>query len=106
MTLFRVLCVGLFLLPVRFAFALTLEREETLMSTRVQAVLCGPDRQALEAAMEAVFSEVAKAEERMSFWRSDSEIARINRSAGVPPVRVSPELFRLIDEALSISRVL
>jgi thiamine biosynthesis lipoprotein len=105
LALFCFVCVVLLLLPVRSAFALTLEREEILMGTQVQAVLCGPDRQALEGAMEAVFSEVAKAEERMSFWRQDSEIARINRSAGVSPVRVSPELFRLIEEALSISRM-
>jgi FAD:protein FMN transferase len=105
LALLHFVCVGLFLLPIRFGFALTLEREEMLMSTPVQAILCGPDRTVLEGAMEAVFSEVAKVEQMMSFWQKDSEIARINRSAGVRPVRVSPELFGLIEEALSISRV-
>jgi len=95
---------ALFLQP-DCSLALTLEREKTLMGTSVQIILAGPDRKVLEEAMDAGFSTISNVEKSMSFFEADSEIAEINRCAGLRPVRVSPDLFGLIQEALSFSEL-
>ena len=51
-------------------------------------------------AIQNAFNEIQRMEELMSTRIPGSEISKINRSAGLRPVPVSPEVFDVIDRAL------
>ncbi len=50
-------------------------------------------------------SEITRIEKIISSWDSNSETSEINRNAGIKPVKVSEELFNLIERALAISKL-
>ena len=56
-----------------------------------------------EGACVAVFAEFARLEGLFSEWRPESELGRVNASAGVVPVAVSPEVFAILERALEVS---
>lgn len=57
---------------------------------------------ALERIEEAI-AEISRIEKLLSTFNEDSSICQINRNAGIAPVRVDAETYRLIDRALQIS---
>jgi FAD:protein FMN transferase len=67
------------------------------MATRFEIVLYGKDTVSLRAAAEEALDEVQRIESKISIYRSDSEIAHLNARAAHEPVRVSPEVFRLLE---------
>ncbi|MFK5974298.1 MAG: FAD:protein FMN transferase [Flavobacteriaceae bacterium] len=50
-------------------------------------------------------AEIRRIEKMISSWDSDSETALINKNAGIKPVEVSHELFKLIERAKQISEI-
>ena len=50
-------------------------------------------------------SEISRIEALISSWKPTSETSNINKNAGVSPVKVSKELFNLIQRALKISNL-
>jgi thiamine biosynthesis lipoprotein len=73
--------------------AATVERRLTLMGTALEIAVEAPDRQAALAASERAVAALEAAEARLSTWRSDTELARLNRSPAGEPVGLSPALF-------------
>ena len=73
------------------------------MGTEFQAVLAGKDPDFLRDAGNDALDEVERLEERLSHYRSDSEICDLNLRAPYGPVRVEPGLFRLIRRAVRLS---
>src|SRR5947209_4302349 len=69
------------------------------MATRFEIALYGEDPVALRAAAEEALDEVERLENKLSLYRPDSEIAHLNARAAEEPIRVSPELFRLLGHA-------
>jgi thiamine biosynthesis lipoprotein len=69
------------------------------MATRFEVVLHGDDPVALRAAGDEALAEVERLEGRLSLYRQDSEIAHLNSRAALEPVRVSPDVFRLLQLA-------
>jgi len=67
------------------------------MATRFELVLHGADAAALRAAGEEVLNEVDRLENQLSLYRPGSEIAQLNARAAREAVRVSPELFALLE---------
>jgi FAD:protein FMN transferase len=57
----------------------------------------------IRQAIERAIMEVRRLEELIATWREDSEVSRINRSAGRAPVRVGADTFGLIDKSLGMS---
>ena len=57
-----------------------------------------------EPAIEDAFREIARLEEVLSEWRSDSEISRINQNAGRSPVAVGEDVFRVVKAGVDVSR--
>ena len=49
--------------------------------------------------------EISRIEALISSWKTTSETSNINKNAGVSPVKVSKELFNLIQRALQISNL-
>jgi len=58
----------------------------------------------MEAAVDAAFEEVRRLDEMLSNYRADSEWSEVNRHAAEKPVKVSPELFRLLSDCVAYSR--
>lgn len=50
-------------------------------------------------------SEIRRIEKLISSWSDQSETSKINRNAGVKPVKVSMELFDLIERCLKVSEL-
>jgi thiamine biosynthesis lipoprotein len=89
--------------PIVFPMALvTLARHA--MATRFEIALYGNDPVALRAAGEEALDEIERLEARLSLFRPTSEIAHLNSLAARQPVRVTPELFALLQRAEKISK--
>jgi FAD:protein FMN transferase len=68
------------------------ERRVMLMGTSLEIVVEAADRQAGLAASERAVAALERAEARLSTWRDDSELARLNQAAAGEPVPLSPDL--------------
>jgi len=69
------------------------------MATRFELVLHGDDAIALRAAGEEALNEIDRLENQLSLYRPGSEIAQLNARAAREAVRVTPELFALLQHA-------
>lgn len=76
------------------------------MGTVVRLTLWTDDEARAAAARRAVFDEFDRIDQRMSSWRSDSDVAKINAAAGTGKwTAVDPEVFELIDRSQKMSRL-
>lgn len=73
------------------------------MATRFEIVLHGGNPVALRAAGEEALDEIERVEALLSLYRNTSEIAHVNARAAREPVRVSPPVFRLLEQARRLS---
>src|SRR4051812_15702904 len=73
------------------------------MATRFEIVLHGEDPVALRAAGEEALEEIDRIEAQLSLYRPTSEIAHLNARAARAPVRVTPSLLRLLQQAQQLS---
>ncbi len=69
------------------------------MATRFEIVLHGENPVALRAAGEEALEEIDRLEAQLSLYRPSSEIANLNARAAREPVRVTPPLFALLEQA-------
>ena len=69
------------------------------MATRFEIVLHGGNPVALRAAGEEALDEIERVEAQLSLYRDTSEIAHVNARAAHEPVRVTPPVFRLLEQA-------
>jgi len=83
---------------------LRLEKSADAMGSTYSIALYGTDRAVMEEAADAAFDEVKRLDEMLSNYKLESEWSRINRLAAEKPVRVSPEMFRLLAACLEYSR--
>jgi thiamine biosynthesis lipoprotein len=74
------------------------------MATRFEIVLHGGNPHALRAAGEEALEEIFRVESQLSLYRPDSEVARVNREAHQRAVRVTPALFKLLEQARELSQ--
>jgi FAD:protein FMN transferase len=64
----------------------------------------GSDAGALPAILEEALDEVDRIDRLMSHYKADSALSRLNREASRGPVKVDPELFDFIAEAMRYQR--
>lgn len=69
------------------------ERRVMLMGTSLEIVVEAADRAAGLVASERAVEALEAAESRLSTWRDDTELARLNRAPFGEPVPLSPALF-------------
>jgi thiamine biosynthesis lipoprotein len=74
-----------------------------LMGTRVSVDLWHEDEQRGRELVQTVLAEYRRIDERMSTYKDDSVLSRVNRDAATMPVPVSDELFELLRRALELS---
>jgi thiamine biosynthesis lipoprotein len=92
------LACGLVVAPVA-AKAGIHQSAQALMGTRVDLTLQGDDSVALPSAALAAFDEMTRLTDMMNRYRSTSVVNAINLAAGLQPVSVPPELFRVLQMA-------
>ncbi len=81
-----------------------LESSIDAMGSTFTVVALGPDRIRLEAAVEQALEEAQRLDSLLSNYKPRSEWSRVNREAAAGPVRVSPELFRLLEACAAYSQ--
>jgi thiamine biosynthesis lipoprotein len=74
------------------------------MATRFEVLLQGEDAVRLRAAAEEALDEIERLEAQLSLFVPTSEISHVNRRAAAGPVRVSPPVFRLLEQAQRLWR--
>src|SRR5688572_18864193 len=100
---FRLLLVAVFLPDAAQADWIT--RSEPSMGTRCSVELWSDDKAAGEAAMTSVFDDMKRIDRLMSTWKEDTEVSRVNREGSKHPVKISPELFRLLQVSVEYSEL-
>jgi len=76
-----------------------------IMGTAVSVELWSDDEAAAHAAIEAVMQEMVRIDETMSPYIETSELALINRDAVQHPVKISAEMFHLLQTSLHYSEI-
>jgi thiamine biosynthesis lipoprotein len=69
------------------------------MATRFEIVLHGENPASLRAAGEEALAQIEQLEAQLSLFRAGSEIAHLNARAAQGPIRVTPGLFALLQQA-------
>ena len=81
----------------------TLALARNAMATRFEVLLHGENEILLRAAGEEALREIDRLEAQLSLYRPTSEISRVNAFAALEAVRVTPEVFRLLQQAKQLS---
>ncbi|GAB5472213.1 MAG: FAD:protein FMN transferase [Maribacter sp.] len=76
-----------------------------LMGSRFDITVLAIDEELGYINIEEAAAEITRIEKIISAWDENSETALINRNAGIRPVKVSLELFKLIERSKQISEL-
>ncbi len=76
-----------------------------LMGSRYEITVVANTPEEGDRSIDLAVDEISRIEKMISSWDSNSQTSKINRNAGVAPVKVDAELFQLIERALQISKV-
>jgi len=79
--------------------------DDGIMGTRIIVELWSEQPAAGEHAIDAVLAEMRHIDADMSTYKPDSEVSRVNAGAAQHPVKISAELFGLLETALEYSRI-
>lgn len=80
-------------------------REMRLMGNRFEISVVGSDTVWAHNCIDGAAAEINRVEKLLSTLSDDSKVTEINRNAGIKAVKVSAEVFRLIERALEISEL-
>jgi len=75
------------------------------MGTAISVELFAESRERAEMAIATVMAEMHRIDAAMSPHKAGSELSRINRTAADGPVRISEEMYRLIERAQAFSEL-
>jgi thiamine biosynthesis lipoprotein len=76
-----------------------------LMGNRFEISVVGNDPVWADNCIDNAVTEISRVEKLLSAFSNDSKINEINRKAGVMPVKVDAEIYKLIDRSLKISEL-
>lgn len=81
------------------------EREEAryVMGTVATVRAAAPDSAIALAALDAAWRAFAQVDARMSTWRDDSDLSRVNAGASAAPVAAPPDLVQVVATALQVA---
>jgi thiamine biosynthesis lipoprotein len=98
--------VAMLALEKTLANNLSVFRHETrLMGTEFEISVVGDNHAWANDRINSAIAEISRIEKLLSAFGDDSQVNTINGNAGIQPVKVSGEIFRLIDRALKISEL-
>lgn len=81
-----------------------MEKSADAMGATFTVALYGTDRASMEAAADAGLAEAQRLDALLSNYRPESEWSQVNRTAATRPVKVSAELFHLLEACQDYSR--
>jgi len=81
------------------------KRTLKLMGSRFDITVVANSENEGNQFIDLAVSEISRIEKVISSWDPNSETSSINKNAGIQPVKVSEELFKLIERALAISKL-
>jgi len=87
------------------AHAEWITRNEAIMGTRCAVELWSDDEARGEAAITSVFDDMKRIDRLMSTWKEETEISKVNREGSKHPVKISQELFRLLQVSVEYSEL-
>jgi len=76
-----------------------------LMGTAFEITVVAPNEDIGYINISEAVAEIERIEKIISSWNPDSETSLINKNAGIRPVKISAELFGLIERAIKISEI-
>lgn len=79
--------------------------DRAIMGTAIHVELWHTDKVIAEKNIQRVFDEMWRIDRLMSPYKKDSEITLINNNAPKHPVKISSELFNLIQKSINISKL-
>jgi thiamine biosynthesis lipoprotein len=80
-------------------------REVRLMGNKFEISVVGTDPVWAGERINSAITEINRVEKLLSTFSEDSEVNAINRNAGIKPIKVSAEIFKLIARSLQISEL-
>lgn len=80
-----------------------LEKIDEAMGSTFSVVIYGKDHTKLETAADAALAEAQRLDRMLSNYKPASEWSGVNRDAGIRPVKVSAELFKLLSDCITYS---
>ncbi|MBO0329221.1 FAD:protein FMN transferase [[Muricauda] lutisoli] len=83
----------------------TVKKTLKLMGTRFEITVVAPNEEIGYINIDEAVSEIERIENIISSWNEKSETSLINTNAGIKPVKVSHELFNLIERSIKISEI-
>ena len=76
-----------------------------VMGTLARIVVVAKHQWQGKRCIEAGFEQLKRIDAMMSDYKNDSELSRVNREAFTNPVKVSPELFEILQKSVAFSRL-
>lgn len=83
----------------------TVQRTVELMGGQAEVTVVAQNEEIGYINIQEAITEMQRIEDLISSWDPDSETSKINRQAGVRPVKVSPEVFRLLQRCIQLSEL-
>ena len=74
------------------------------MGTRVQILVWSSKADLAAVGADRAFAEIARIENLMSEWKTDSEISKVNREAAARAIKVGPDLYRVLARGVAIAK--
>jgi thiamine biosynthesis lipoprotein len=81
------------------------KRVQMQMGTLVSVTAVARNEAVAHAAATAGFAEIRRLEELLSTWIAASELSRVNASAGIQPIHVSPETLTVVSRAIQAAEM-
>ncbi len=81
------------------------QRTLKLMGSRFDITVVEKDSITANKYINLAVAEISRIEKLISSWDKNSETSKINQNAGIKPVKVSSELFGLIQQSIAISKL-
>ena len=98
------LLVGCASLPMQ-SEPVVVKRVQMQMGTLVSVTAVARNEAVAHAAATAGFAEIRRLEELLSTWIAASELSRVNASAGIQPIHVSPETLTVVSRAIQAAEM-
>ncbi len=100
----RFLCIALFVTAFSGA-QVTEKRTVKLMGSRFDITIVAKDKAAANAYIDTAIVEISRIEHLISDWIPTTPVSEINQNAGIRPVSVNKELFKLTQRAVYYSKI-
>jgi thiamine biosynthesis lipoprotein len=78
---------------------------QLVMGTFARIVVVARDTTTADKCVQDALAKIRAVDERMSDYKEDSEISRVNRKAAQKPVQVSPSTFEVLQRSITFSKL-